>query len=99
MPCTYVNNYADPSLPSLSDRKQRDPGCEAEEARCRSQILPLVEEMERAKREVDRAKEELDTEARKREMEMEKFPQRCQESAGGGIVEEEEVERRAYIAE
>ena len=55
--------------------------------------------MERAKREVDRAKEELDTEARKREMEMEKFPQRCQESVGGGIVEEEEVERRAYIAE
>ena len=88
----YVCQYADPSLPSLPDRKQRDPGCEAEEARCRSQIQPLVEELERTKREVDRAKEELDTEARKREMEMEKFPQRCQESVGDGIAE---VDKRA----
>jgi hypothetical protein len=96
--CTdMVNGTCRSRVPKIVDcgRKQRDPGCEAEEARCRSQIQPLVEELQRTKREVDRTKEELDTEARKREMEMEKFPQRCQESVGDGIAEEDDVDKRA----
>ena len=83
-------------------RKQRDPGCEAEEARCESRLKPLVEEMERARRNVGQAKEELNTEIRNRKMILEKIPQRClEEKVGDGTEEEGTVVKRSegYLAE
>ena len=60
-------------------RRQRDPGCEAEEAKCKSEIQPLAEAMTRTKEEMDKSHDEVNKESSRMQVEMEGLPEHCRE--------------------
>ena len=64
---------------SIIYRRQRDPGCEAEEAKCKSEIQPLAEAMTRTKEEMDKSHDEVNKESSRMQVEMEGLPEHCRE--------------------